>query len=414
MVTGKKDLILRRILEFYCESSNFNGIPHWQLHAEVGGDMQVVNDLLEELLAEKRISLNYAVNPHIKQFEDEPSHAQMQALKNWMGHEICIYPSKHVLAELPDDQFADQPFTRMIHLGKPQMIALFFSMEVLEFYYQKQDYIIETSDYKGFIACRVHDNEEEDDCLLSSFGLGCQPEGKRVLAVYLKLLNQMPPEHQQWWYDHLVPGPGRVAFEYQQEMIRGEKPEYISIFQAFIEELHHINQMALLMFGKKMFINDFTDGRPESFKTIFRPTRREYFNFVRVLDMMMPRNLNEDFFSEFKGPYGLPGHGRGAVDHIEGLIAGFSRWLKNWINGGDMDDFDLIFKPFKKIHQWQGKSEEELCPAEYGNKIVRRQNELVIECYNAVKMIRLLFTNHPLVRDYELPDWLLLGKVTIY
>jgi hypothetical protein len=38
----------------------------------------------------------------------------------------------------------------------------------------------------------------------------------------------------------------------------------------------------------------------------------------------------------------------------------------------------------------------------------------MVESYNAIKMLRLLFANHALAKDYDMPDWLLMGKVAIY
>ncbi|HWP95647.1 MAG TPA: hypothetical protein VN426_02275 [Syntrophomonadaceae bacterium] len=414
VMTGKKDLILRRVLEFYVDSAEFNGIPHWQLHAEVGGEMQDVNSMLEELLIERKISLNFATNPHIRQFEDETPHAQLQALQNWQTKKICIYPSQTILSELPIDDYNNQPFTRMIRMGKPQLVPAFFDMAVLEPYYRDPEFLVQTSDFQGAILRTVPRRGEDETFLLSSFGLGYRQEGERVLTVYLRLLAQMPSKHQQYWFNHLLSGECKATPEYYQVTIAREKPEYHSIFEAFIEELYHINQMSLLMFGKKLFIRDFRDQRPDGFTTIFRPTHEAYCQFVQVLDQMMAANLNEEFFVDFKGPFSLSSDGNGGVDQVVGVMAGFSKWLKSGIRSHHMDDFELIYEPFKKIHSWQRQSAEEICTLEYGNEIFSWQNELTFECYNAVKMIRLLFANHPMIKDYEIPDWLLLGKVTIY
>jgi hypothetical protein len=96
-VTGKKEVILKRIIEFYIDSSEFKGMPHWQLHAEVGGSIQDVNILLEELLMEKMIHIKYAGSSPANQNHERADVEEISALKNWKTHEIEVYPAKSCL-----------------------------------------------------------------------------------------------------------------------------------------------------------------------------------------------------------------------------------------------------------------------------------------------------------------------------
>jgi len=42
----------------------------------------------------------------------------------------------------------------------------------------------------------------------------------------------------------------------------------------------------------------------------------------------------------------------------------------------------------------------------YNKEYIKEQNELIIESYESIKTIRILFANHPVVKDYKVPDWL--------
>lgn len=45
-----------------------------------------------------------------------------------------------------------------------------------------------------------------------------------------------------------------------------------------------------------LFRNDFTDDRPRGFGLILRPTRRNYGDFIHLLDKMISENINRKFF----------------------------------------------------------------------------------------------------------------------
>ncbi|MGW9531206.1 hypothetical protein ACWHAM_26580 [Paenibacillus terrae] len=64
--------ILEEIVNFYVDSSDFNGISYWRLKEIFGiGEKETNYDpILVELISEGKISVNYTLNPHIKQFKD--------------------------------------------------------------------------------------------------------------------------------------------------------------------------------------------------------------------------------------------------------------------------------------------------------------------------------------------------------
>ena len=66
------DLIVDRVIEFYLKSHDFNGIPLTNLLKNIKDSKSNLNNALIDLIKGGIITLNYTVNPHIKQFNDFP------------------------------------------------------------------------------------------------------------------------------------------------------------------------------------------------------------------------------------------------------------------------------------------------------------------------------------------------------
>ncbi|MEN6388925.1 MAG: hypothetical protein ABFD04_00795 [Syntrophomonas sp.] len=194
----KRNVILKRIVEFYLDSPEFNGIPHWQLHAEVGGTISDINQQLEQLLEEEEIVLNTMGYPNIKKYEVAPQEEQLRALKNWQNERISVFPSEKHLLGVIDQEYLEQPYTRMVALGKPQLVPRYFLIGVLEPYLNDPRYIVEHTDYWGSIL-EAAAFEEFEPYLLPNFGLGYRENGDRIIFVSLRYLSKMPAEDQLHW-----------------------------------------------------------------------------------------------------------------------------------------------------------------------------------------------------------------------
>lgn len=197
-MTKKRNVVLKRIVEFYFDSPEFNGIPHWQLHAEVGGAISDINQQLEQLLDEGEIILTTMGYPNIKKYDVASYQEQLQALRNWQKERICVFPSEKHLQEVIDQEYLDQPFTRLVALGKPQLVPRYFSMAVLEHYLNDPRYIVEHTDFWGSLM-EAAAFEEFEPYLLPNFGLGYSNNGERVIFVCLRYLAKMPGEDQKHW-----------------------------------------------------------------------------------------------------------------------------------------------------------------------------------------------------------------------
>src|SRR5690349_8075397 len=110
----------------------------------------------------------------------------------------------------------------------------------------------------------------------------------------------------------------------------GQWPERESIFVAYLEEIHHINEMCkkigwLPLFNKEIPSHE----KPREFGFLIRPTAKEFHDFVLLLDKLTSDNINRDFF---KGKIALEaekdlGGGRISVQQ-KGTITLLEEWIK--------------------------------------------------------------------------------------
>ena len=290
------EFIVNVVIDFYIESHDFNGIPLINLLQNIKESKENFDKAFIDLIQKGEVSLNFTENPHIKQFKDLPVKVQLERLEKGDPRYICVYPTEKVLkARKLTSKYDDKPFTKMLLYGKPQLQPMYFEIQILEDYFNDPRYDIYFTDYSGSISYHSeNDLIKRDKILLSTFGIGYKENDasrERVVVVYLRYLSDLTPEHQQRWNTRLVNEKCFEALEYYQNTILGEWAEFGSIYDAFIEELYHINEMSEKMFGNKLFLKTYKNERPENFKLIFIPTLDNYYRFVHLLDKMMSDNM---------------------------------------------------------------------------------------------------------------------------
>ena len=399
--------ILKDVIDFYKNSQDFNGIPLLSL-LRIKADKTILHDTIKSLIVEGKISVCHATNSHIKSFPDEPVHEQLSILETIEPSQICIYPTEKVLDVAVDSRiFADKPFTRMLALGKPQLMPpLFFDTVVLENYFSDPRYYLDYYDYGGSISYNG-EMEARDQVLLQSFGLGYRKKDReRVVAVHLRYLSDLTPEHQQRWKTYLIEDDCVMAYPYYQNSILGEWASNASIYQAFLEEIVHINEMLLQAFGKKLFLNDYKSNRPDDFKIILRPTLENYNKFVHCLDKLMSDNIAKTFFDGEVAPKQANGQNKGTVTLL-------NEWLRR-IRVQDEKIFDEIIKPFREVRELRQKPAHKVNKNQFDKEYFKLQDKLIKKSYIAVRDIRLLLSNHPKLSNYKVPDWLFDGRISIY
>ncbi len=297
--------LLEEITRFYLESHDFNGISVSQLAARFRIDSDYLIPPLTALIRRKLISVIFGdihPNPHIRAFHDEPEESQIAKLNTPKVNSACAYPLSKHLAKVVDRQpYEGRPYTLSIALGTPQLEFRAFGISVLEYYRNDPRYHHDNDDIQGSISVRSECDEsgqmaEADQVLLQTFGFCYDPDLNRAVAVFVWYLSDLSPEHQQIWKAKELTGDYRLHPDYFRTSILAEWPEKISIFEAFLEELKSINQMAEAM-GRPLFRKTFSqEEKPREFGFLVRPTLKEFNDFVLLLDKMISDNISTDFF----------------------------------------------------------------------------------------------------------------------
>jgi len=278
--TDNKQLILDKITRFYLSSGDFNGITVWGLATDLGlGWEDLVRDL-GKLIAEEKACVVYTdtdVNPHILRIGYEPEDAQIAKLETADVH-ACAYPLPKHLEEVVDrSKYEENPYVLRLALGSPQLAYKAFDLSILEFYRNDPRYDYLNDDVRGhiYISSEAFESEtlaESDRVFLATFGFCYDEDMNRAVAVYVRYLADLSPEHQQIWKAKELEGDYKLHPDYYRNTIIGDWGEGISVFDAFIEELQIINKMAQAMERPPLFRDDFAENRPREFGFLVRPT----------------------------------------------------------------------------------------------------------------------------------------------
>ena len=197
---------------------------------------------------------------------------------------------------------------------------------------------------------------DRDQVILQTFGFAYDDNMTRAVAVFLKYLSNLSPEHQQIWRTKLLAGKFRLHPDYYKGCILGDWELGISVFEAFIEELKIIKNMCAAMGRPSLFRKTFEDPRPPNFSFLVRPTQEEFNSFVHTLDKMMSENINKKFFKKEVSHEMEQEREDGKIVVLPmGTIAMFDEWIKARFRIEDTKYIDDIITTFKRVRNLRQK-----------------------------------------------------------
>lgn len=360
--------LLDRVTEAYFSSGDFNGLP---LHG-LACPRAELERMVRELVQEDLISLEFGdihPNPHIKALDPPPAAAQLEKIATLGIANACGYPTPTQLARVVDrGKYADRPFTLRMYLGEPQLRACFFDLAVLEFYRNDPRYHYRVGDVSGQISVTSEHSlggamAEPDQVVLETFGFGYDADLNRAVAAYLRCLHRLSPEHQRIWHAKELRGEYKLHPDYWRST-HGHWPEGISIFSAFLEEMHHVNELARLMGRPPLFRQEFHgEDRPRTFAFLIRPTLKEFNAFVLLLDKMISENIDLAFFA---GDVPLEEERERPDGRVEIVKKGSLRVLKDWLefavqlsDPGVIEELVASFRKIRALRQHPAHAVEE-------------------------------------------------------
>ena len=406
--------LLKTITEFYFSSRDFNGFPVRSLRKEFRATLDQAKGATRRLLAAEKIDVlfgNVHPNPHIKAFSHISNDQQQTFLQEleFTDH-VCLYPSKKHLATLDvADRFKGLPFDLELAQGSGQLEYRVFDLSVLEHYRNDPRYYYETNFINGSISIRDEYFEsssmpDHDQVLLQTFGFAHDEDLNRGVAVFLRYLADLSPEHQRVWHAKMLPGDYKLHPDYYRNSILGEWGTRISIFEAFTLELAVVNQMAERMGRPALFRETFSPDRPKEFGFLLRPTLAEFNAFVLLLDKMLSDNINKDFFlDEVSLEEDQPRPDGKIVVRQKGTLALLEEWLRKHFRPSDPEPFNDMFKSFRVIRKLRQKPAHAVDENVFDINYFKEQRRLVIEAYDSLRTLRLVLANHPKVKR-NLPE----------
>ena len=280
----------RLVVSRYHESSDYNGINLSRLASQLRVQPEALVDAIVKLVGLGRVSVvsPNQTNPFIKMF-DVPVEEQLDGLVDRDPGLVCLYPTEMSMsAEIDPSAYHDRPFQKMLVLAAPQLEAFPFRLDVLDTYERDPRYWFRFYDFGGTIS--VHDEHygdmDESDRINIRFGVGYDDQGNRVVAVYLRHLASLPGKQQRIWTEFLVERECRMSEEFFNTSILAQSPDTMSVYEAVIQEQVEVNKLFKLLGRPPLFRSTYEDQRrPRGFSFFVRPTKRQYSDFVLLLDL---------------------------------------------------------------------------------------------------------------------------------
>ncbi len=400
--------IVEDALDKYFTSGDFNGLPIYIAVQKYGVSVSDLEPDLKALIQDRKIEVwfgNVHPNPHIKAFSWVTKEQQIDFFDSvGLSDHCCIYPSQEILADDPRvSNYRDRPYTLEIAKGAGQLDHRAFELSVLEFYRNDPRYYYQTDDINGSICIEDAFFESEavpkkDQVLLKTFGFAYDDELNRYAASFVGYLADLSSEHQQIWKAKEVEGKHVLHPDYYRNNIIGDWGERTSIFEAFTEELSIINKMCTLMGSPELFRQTFSQNRPKEFGFLLRPTLSEFNAFVLLLDKMLSDNINTGFFTDIdKEQEEVRTDGK-IVVRQKGTIAMLEEWVRKNFRPKDPNPIDFLFQTLKKVRKLRQKPAHAVNENTFDQKYFKEQRSLVMDSYNAIRLIRLIMANHPAVK----------------
>ena len=421
----KKNKILDEITKFYLESPDFNGIPSSELSRRLGVRFNELSDFLTELISEGKVGILYVptfINPHIIRRGFESESEQIERLANPETRNICLYPrSAHLQEVVNRSNYENKPYRLVLALGSTQLAYRSFDLTVLEHYRNDPRYTYETDDIKGHICYNSDQMLEHNRTMLESFGFSYDSDLNRAVAVFVRYLAGLSPEHQQIWKVNELAGNYDLHPDYYKNAIIGKWREHESIFTAFVEELHLICQMTIGMNRLSLFRTDYgenRDSKPKKFGFLVRPTLEEFNSFVHLLDKMISENINKKFFqSEVSYETEIERQDGRIEVRPKGTLQILDEWIRRFFRPTDgWRDWDEAIQAFKEVRKKRQKPAHRIDENIFDQKYFKEQRELIIRAYGGMRTLRMVLENHPMVRnlDIDIPDYLREAKIRTY
>ncbi|MDV3251123.1 hypothetical protein DevBK_07270 [Devosia sp. BK] len=404
-----------RVMDRYLNGDDFNG---YGVH---GLDVSTVASLIKAGKVDL-VRGDGHPNPHIKAFAEEPVEEQLRKLAEQGLGEGCLYPTRQFLVEQrAGAAFTDRPFTQEMALGAPQLEFRVFDLRLLEFYRNDPRFNYEVDDVSGGIYRNPDHRTTEpktvaDGVELARFGFAFNEQMDRAIAIFLRDLRHVGAEEQRLMAGYQLKGDYKLHPGFYSSYILGEWPEKVSIYDAFLEEKYHINEMCRLMGKPALFKTDVQHPRPHGFGILLRSTNKEFRDFALLLNLLLTDDIDVAFF---KGDIPTSGTVTDEAGNKRKSPIGTITLLQQWLSPPrfrprDPEAMEALFKKLRNIRTVRARPAHIAEENTFDQVFLHQQRELMNDAYDVVRELRMYLENHPKVRGYTVPDYLRRGLVWTY
>jgi hypothetical protein len=393
--------LLDDVVEFYLESSDFNGLPLHEVNKEVVDEAtELVSAGLVEVVSDAD-----SMNPHVRRLPSRRNREeQLLDIANAgdPGRVVCLYPTASLLAErLPADLYRDQPYRRRQAEGGCRLEVAYFRFDVLEPYRNDPRYHFDLNDFGVRISVTNStyedaDEREHDKISISHVGFAYDlsrfdaqqsdtPIIRRVCA-FLCDLGDLTPTHQQRWQTYEVPRvdglqPHPVWWNAQ---VHGAWPDGMGPFERLLFELRTWNEFHRSMFGVDLLR---TTERPRELGWILRPSQQEYDAFIHLLDKLLSENLRHEAFDKAGiAKQDDKGQNLGTLSRLDRLLE------RNAVTPTNRRE---VLQPIRDVRTARQKPAHSLRSNVTDKTFVRKQAELLQDVTTSLVALRSHWQSHP-------------------
>jgi hypothetical protein len=145
--------------------------------------------------------------------------------------------------------------------------------------------------------------------------------------------------------------------------------------------------------------------KPREFGFLVRPTSKEYYNFVHLLDKMLSENLNKAFFEDDVSDHYEDGRRKGTINMLD-------EWVRKFFSIDHWEPWDEAIDTIKEVRNLRQKPAHAVVENEFDQQYLEKQRELMIEAYDALRALRKILEIHQSVGEtLDVPDYLRKGKI---
>ena len=159
---------------------------------------------------------------------------------------------------------------------------------------------------------------------------------------------------------------------------------------------------------------EYSENPPKKFGFLIRPTLQEYNDFILLFDKLLSDNINKKFFENDISLEFEQKRKDGKIHVIEkNTLNLLDEWIRKRFISQNYDLWDKSINSLRKVRKQRQNPAHSIDEDIFDQIYFKKQREILIEGYSAIRTIRLIFANHPNVKssNIKIPDWLFQGKI---